>query len=305
MVDDEIDVCDDYCYSLLPSALGFHFILHSQKLSIIMLDVSFGEVMILTGVSIAVIGRKDLPLASKFLGTQIGRIVGVLQGARIRADRLAMDSELKNLQSEVRSGLRELDMVKGELAVAASSRGLVGRGLRSGTVGNGAGAVGVSSISAPVKSVAGASSTGTGLNMKSGIAGTGAGITSPVISGGDYLAAAREAEGTSQNNNNNNMAAAAISPELAPRSRSVAAVAEEEWEKQGIGFKSRAELGAFGSTPGMSGNSSSTPSQPFIGGSSILSDLLQQDLIHDQYDRTVREQDEALQNRMDHIKKKK
>ncbi|KAI2509878.1 zinc-RING finger domain [Fragilaria crotonensis] len=77
------------------------------------------------------IGRKDLPRAARFAGTQTGRIVGLLQGARVRADRFAAQSELRQLQNELRSGLRELDAVRSEVAVAVSSQGMVGRGLGS------------------------------------------------------------------------------------------------------------------------------------------------------------------------------
>ena len=73
-----------------------------------MFDVSWGETFVLIGISFAAVGRKDLPKASKFLGTQVGRIVGLLQGARARADRFAQTNELHALQNELRSGLREL-----------------------------------------------------------------------------------------------------------------------------------------------------------------------------------------------------
>lgn len=54
------------------------------------------------------IGRKDLPKASRFFGNKVGRLVGILQGARARADRFAQTNELHALQNELRSGLREL-----------------------------------------------------------------------------------------------------------------------------------------------------------------------------------------------------
>jgi hypothetical protein len=74
--------------------------------------------------------------------------------------------------------------------------------------------------------------------------------------------------------------------ELAPRSHAVAAVAEEEWQKRGIGFQSRAERGLGDAT-----------------GSVLLSNLYQQTLIHDQHDRVIREQDEALRSRMEQKQK--
>lgn len=89
--------------------------------------------------------------------------------------------------------------------------------------------------------------------------------------------------------------------ELSPRPLSVAAVAEEEWEKQGIGFRSIAERGRYDSMPaeGTGGN------LPTLnrGGSMILSSYLRQSLIYDQYERTVREQDDALRSRVEKMQK--
>jgi Sec-independent protein translocase protein TatA len=73
-----------------------------------MIDVSWGETFVILGISIAAIGRKDLPKASRFFGNKVGRVVGLLQGARARADRFAQKNELNALQNELRSGLREL-----------------------------------------------------------------------------------------------------------------------------------------------------------------------------------------------------
>jgi len=73
-----------------------------------MFDVSWGETFVIIGMSVVMIGKKDLPKASKFFGNQVGRLVGILQGARARADRFAQTNELHALQNELRSGLREL-----------------------------------------------------------------------------------------------------------------------------------------------------------------------------------------------------
>ena len=45
---------------------------------------SIGATFIVIGISATLIGRRDLPKASHFLGQQVGRIVGFLQGARAR-----------------------------------------------------------------------------------------------------------------------------------------------------------------------------------------------------------------------------
>jgi len=194
-----------------------------------MLDVSRGETFVLIGLSISFVGRKDLPKASKFLGNQVGRLVGILQGARARADAFAQNNELHALQNELRSGLRELDTVKGELAVAASSRGLIGRNLASGTnsMTNSMNSTMTATMRSTVVPLSSLSSSSTG----SAAAAATASPTNPI------------SNNSINNDNNNNQYNQPYTINLAPRSHSVAAVAEEEWEKQGIGFKSRGEQG--------------------------------------------------------------
>ena len=250
---------------------------------IIMFDISWGELFIIGGVSIALIGRKDLPKASYLLGSKIGQVVGLLQGARARADQFATNHELKALQNELRSGLRELDAVKGELAVAASSRGLIGRGLANTTVGSP-----IPSASSAIRSQSDSLKSSSSTNMTSQPS-----SQIPVISNSDYLSAAR-ARGDA------NQSEGKPFDQLPPRSQSVAAVAEEEWQKQGIGFKSRAEMGTGRYWGQMSSPSSAVNTN--MSGSVLLSQLMQQSLIHDQYDRAVLEQDQILQAKVDKSK---
>ena len=214
-------------------------------------DITWGETFVLTGLAFALIGKKDLPKASRFLGAQLGRVVGFLQGVRVRADRFSEQHELRALHNELRSGLRELDAVRMELATAASSRGLVGRGLQS-----------------PPHATISPSLQQQGLNHPLDV-----------------------------HHSNPGQFEDHVLSQLAPRSQSVAAVAEAEWKKQGIGFVSKAEMGtAFNyslyenNDQGIGGSA-----QKGKTGSMLLADLLQESLIFDQYDRTVREQDTLLQ----------
>ena len=237
------------------------------------------------------------------LGRQVGRVVGVLQGARARADRFTQDNELRQLQNELRSSLRELDTVRGELAVAATGSGLMGKGL--GTMVPGANRIGT-----------GASSSETSTRSTSAPNTTSRSATSSVSTTGlDYLAAARSAEASVFTSSGGAGSVASGNPlGLAPRSQSVAAVAEEEWAKQGIGFVSRAERGT-GAWAGMTasgsggvgggGGGSSASGQTAVGGAVLLSDVIQQSLIYDQHDRAVREQEEALAQRAERIRQEK
>jgi len=278
-----------------------------------MFDISWGEIAVLTSAGLILIGRKDLPIASHAIGQQIGRIVGLLQGARIRADRYANDHQLKQLQNEFKSGLRELDAVKAELA---------GSMLSSSQVGGGAGNLGalmVSSVDKKRKKKSTKSMNGGEMIGGSNILASSPGLQSlnsnvdnnmrpPTMPqsnnmnmGAEYLAAAQQAESAQDNNSQHQQHTSAY---LAPRSQSVAAVAEEEWEKRGIGFKSIAESGGgqidthdvHSSAIGGSNNGCGE------GGATILSNYIRQSLIYDQYERTVREQDEALRSRVDKVR---
>jgi len=205
-----------------------------------MFHFSWGETFVVIGAGFFIIGRKDLPRAAKVVGTQVGRIVGLLQGARARADRFAGKNELTQLQNELRSGLRELDTIRSEMAVAVSSQGVVGR-----------------TLGATVPAVN---------NRK------------PIMN--NLKASAVPMEDVSKLSHTEDDDSS-IARNLAPRSQAVAAVAEDEWQKQGIGFQSIGEKGGNEDT-----------------GSGILSNLFKQTLIYDQHDRVVQEQDSALRSRI-------
>ena len=256
-------------------------------------DVSWGEMIVLGAVGFYCIDRKDLPKACKMVGTQIGRIVGLVQGAQVRANRYAMNNEMKALQKELRSGLRELDAVKGELAMAASvsSTGLMGRGLVSNVSGFNATRPG-SSVQNNLNNITQSNNNNTSSTS------TGSGIPTNSQFASNYLAAATEAS-------DSGMALPAKPIEsLASRAHSVAAVAEEEWQKQGIGFVSQAELGVHGRKATIDDitYSQNDISSPVGGGSFLLSDIIQQSLIHDQYDRAMKEQHDLLMAKAENVK---
>jgi Sec-independent protein translocase protein TatA len=217
------------------------------------LDVSFGNLVILFGVGLYMVGRQDLPRVSRLAGTQVGRFVGLLQGARARAERFAKQNELKQLQNELRMGLRELDAVKAEIAVSMSGAGIVGKGL-----------------GATVPAV------------NRGTLGTVQAATSTMMAPGQ-LPPLESIEKTASPP----LQPPPMSPlsTLAPETHTMRAVAEEEWERQGIAFSSRAEQGA--------GNDVSA------SGSVQLANLLKETLIYDQYERVVQQQGAALQAKMD------
>jgi Sec-independent protein translocase protein TatA len=262
-----------------------------------MFDVSWGELFVVAAVGVALTGKKDLPAACRFAGTQVGRLVGILQGARARADQFAQHNELRQLQNELRSGLRELDQVKMELAVAASSRGVLGRSLGATTPsanrlapGGGGGGGPVPRLPPPPAVPPALTSSGT---PPSSLAGSGEGLKFDfhVMNDNDSCRGGQPAqEGRGP----------LFSPTLPPAVQTERAVVEEEWEKQGIGFKARAEQGTWDASHRQAGSGGWDTSR--ATGSELLEHLERQCLIFDQYDRVVGEKDAEIQNRIDRIR---
>lgn len=244
-----------------------------------MFDVSWGELVVVSAVGLAMIGRQDLPRAARTAGQSVGRIVGLLQGARARADRFTAHNELKQLQNELRGGLRELDAVKSELALSMSPGGMMGRNL---------GAMVPSANKAPTAAAGG------GNNRL--LAGGSSSLTTGAYAPSASFSRAPITSPISIAFPDNPTTATSTSERfLAPIKQTVGAVAEEEWAAQGIAFRSRAEKGS-GLRDGAVQQSTS--------GSAILANLLQQTLIFDQYDRVVQEQDNILQSKLDRIQEK-
>lgn len=247
-----------------------------------MIDVSWGELFVITGLGFALIGKKDLPKAAGFVGNRVGRIVGLLQGARARADSFGQQSELKQLHSELRAGLRELDAVKSEMAVAMSSRSSPGFSMnRSIPLPSQPVSKSQPGRVAPKQAEGGGQDHTTTKEMES--------LTHRNIPSG--------IEPLQPDNSHNQIPSGQSYRSLPPKNHAVAAVAvaEEEWEKQGIGFRSRAERGV-----GL-GYGEEQANDPLNSGSSILNNIIQQNLIFDQYDRIVQEQDSILQSKIDDI----
>lgn len=243
-----------------------------------MFDVTWGELFAVVGIGLFLVGKKDLPKGSYMVGTQLGRVVGLLQGVRARADRFAEHSELRQLQNELRAGLRELDHVKSEMAVSMTPGGMMGRGLGALTANvnrpSSAQQPGQRPMIPPPFNPKAPSVSETAAKLA-------VGNTSPSPTSFDAPATQQQDPAT-------------FSPTPLITSsvhQTTAAVAEQEWVKQGISFQSAAERGA-----GLSPQHDIEKS-----GSAILSNFIQQSLIFDQYDRTVAEQDAALQSKMSSI----
>jgi Sec-independent protein translocase protein TatA len=265
-----------------------------------MIEVSWSEIFVVSALGLAMIGRKDLPQAARTAGQSIGRIVGLLQGARARADKFTSHNELTQLQNELRSGLRELDAVKSELAVSMSGRGMMGRNLGSMTPSaNRNPNAATTGVGIPKSTPRLLGATASEVSTRSSTSSTTGGIDSNSNSAAALQTAMSANNYGSTMNSTTPVSDGVVTNEnerhLPPEKQTIAAVAEEEWATQGISFRSRAEQGS-GLRDGAVQQSTS--------GSAILANLLQKTLIFDQYDRVVQEQDNILQSKIDSIQEK-
>jgi len=89
-----------------------------------MLDISFGQFVVVSTVALMCIGRKDLPKAARMAGQGVGNSVSFLRFVRKSADKLTAEIEagegatakdIKSLKDEVMSGMREFESVRSDL----------------------------------------------------------------------------------------------------------------------------------------------------------------------------------------------
>ena len=59
-----------------------------------MLDLGWAEVLVTLGVAVAVLGKKDIPIAARTCGRMVGRTVGTLQRVRAEFTNAAKDNDL-------------------------------------------------------------------------------------------------------------------------------------------------------------------------------------------------------------------
>jgi len=297
-----------------------------------MFDISLAQLMVVGVVGVAVTGRKDLPRAFHFMGSQVGKVVGLLQGVRARADQYAAQNELRQLQNELRSGLRELDQVRMELAVAASSQGMFGRNLggmtpsanRGRIVGggsSGSGLSGSSSSSFPPPSLPSPGGGG-GMSGKGGTWNSPTSMKMETRVNPQRLGYPTPFPPSSSSTNRDDdttqtfsfdipsttngpiplsslpMSSSSLLPTTSSshRRHSEKAALEEEWEKQGIGYQTRAE---------QLYKDQRQARMESISESETLESLIKQQLLWDQYDRVVEEQNSSLQRRIDEARNRK
>ena len=85
-----------------------------------MLDFSFGELLVVVTGAGLLLGRKEITIGARWLGTSIGRVVGTLQGVRLRYEQKSKGSQIYQLHSSVRQGLQDFGTIGTDLAMLQS-----------------------------------------------------------------------------------------------------------------------------------------------------------------------------------------
>lgn len=78
--------------------------------------ISFGEAVVVVTAAGMLLGRRELVAGARFLGLGFGRVVGLLQGARIKYEEKSQGTELYNLHRSVKRGLDDMGMIGTDLA---------------------------------------------------------------------------------------------------------------------------------------------------------------------------------------------
>ncbi|CAM9870584.1 unnamed protein product, partial [Discosporangium mesarthrocarpum] len=83
-----------------------------------MLDISFGELIVIGSATLLILGKKDMPLVFRMLGRGLGKVSGMVQGARIKMNDMSEGSELLKLQQEIRASIDDVKTIRAEVAMA-------------------------------------------------------------------------------------------------------------------------------------------------------------------------------------------
>ena len=86
-----------------------------------MFDVSLGEVLVVVSGAGMLLGRKEITLMARSVGRGLGRIVGTLQGLRIKYEEKSQGSQLYQLHKNVKDGLNDMSTIGADISSLSSS----------------------------------------------------------------------------------------------------------------------------------------------------------------------------------------
>lgn len=80
-----------------------------------MLGLSYGEVFLILGATIAVVGPKDVPRIARAAGRLTGRAVGYVQSARGQMEDILHQSQANQVHKELQDTMAQLDAIRHEI----------------------------------------------------------------------------------------------------------------------------------------------------------------------------------------------
>ncbi|CAM9368122.1 unnamed protein product, partial [Sphacelaria rigidula] len=58
-----------------------------------MFDISLGEILVVGGAGIILLGKKDMPLVFRLVGRTVGKVSGLVQGGRARMAQMSKGND--------------------------------------------------------------------------------------------------------------------------------------------------------------------------------------------------------------------
>ena len=84
--------------------------------------VSFGEVVVVVTLAGLLLRKKELVPMARLMGSTFGKLVGTLQGLRLRYETMYKGTQLSELHSNVRKGMDDLRTVAYDLSSLSPAR---------------------------------------------------------------------------------------------------------------------------------------------------------------------------------------
>ncbi len=85
-------------------------------------EFSFTGLLIFVSVSVALIGKKDMPSVARYVGGWVGKSMASMRYHRMKFNELSQSSELSKIHTELQEGLFELNSIRSELIATGSLR---------------------------------------------------------------------------------------------------------------------------------------------------------------------------------------
>jgi Sec-independent protein translocase protein TatA len=101
-----------------------------------MFDISFGEFVFVVAAASWLVGRRDLPIATKYGGKALGRAIGYMMRLRTTVEELTAGSnEMNTLRQDMKQGYEEFNRVSMEVRNVGRLGGMATAGMYGGVGG--------------------------------------------------------------------------------------------------------------------------------------------------------------------------